>query len=261
MFKFEIPDYGIIDAHMHPYLASHRDFPFAVPATYAEYFAEQNRFGVTLNCGSFNIFNDGSNFEVIKECNNNALAAYKEFPNQFLPGVNVHPNFPEESCSEVEKFFQMGFRWIGELAWYVMNYKSYYQDGLLPVFDLAQNLDMVVSLHPTNLEDLENILKNFPRLKVVWAHPGDGNILNNYAMAKKYKNLYIDLSGTGLFRWGMLKKGVDLIGADHILFGSDFPVCSTAMNVAGVLSEKLSNKERKLIFRDNFLNITGYQIK
>jgi predicted TIM-barrel fold metal-dependent hydrolase len=80
-------------------------------------------------------------------------------------------------------------------------------------------------------------------------------------MAKKYKNLYIDLSGTGLFRWGMLKKGVDLIGADHILFGSDFPVCSTAMNVAGVLSEKLTNKERKLIFRDNFLNITGYQIK
>ena len=30
----DLPDYGIIDAHMHPYLAGHRDFPFSVPETY-----------------------------------------------------------------------------------------------------------------------------------------------------------------------------------------------------------------------------------
>lgn len=261
MAVFDLPDYGIIDAHMHPYLAEHRNFPFDVPEDYAEYFAEQRRFGVTLNCGAFNIFNDGSSFDVICECNRNVLAAHEAFPDEYLPGVNVHPNFPEESCAEVQKFYDMGFRWIGEIAWYVMGYRNYCQDGLLQVFDLAQDLGMPVNAHPTNLEDLENILKNFPRLKLVWAHPGNSDIMSNYAMAQKYKNLYLDISGTGLFKWGMLKKGVDMIGAERILFGSDFPVCSTAMNVAGVLSEKLTDEERKLIFRDNFLRITGYDCR
>ena len=35
----DIPSYGIIDAHMHPYLAKHRNFPFAVPENYENFFA------------------------------------------------------------------------------------------------------------------------------------------------------------------------------------------------------------------------------
>ena len=116
----DLPDYGIIDAHMHPYLAEHRDFPFAVPVTYDEYFAEQRRAGITLSCGAFNIRNDGSDFSVIKECNRRVLEVHAAYPEEFLPGVNVHPNFPEESCAEVQKFYDLGFRWIGEIAGYVL---------------------------------------------------------------------------------------------------------------------------------------------
>ena len=78
--------------------------------------------------------------------------------------MNVHPNFPEESCAEVQRFYDMGFRWIGEIAGYVMNYTNYCAGGLLQVMELAQDLGMVLSVHPSNLEDIENILKNFPRL-------------------------------------------------------------------------------------------------
>ena len=41
----DLTEYRIIDAHMHPYLAKDRDFPFDVPATYDEFFAEQRRAG------------------------------------------------------------------------------------------------------------------------------------------------------------------------------------------------------------------------
>ena len=260
MATFDLPDYGIIDAHMHPYLAEHRNFPLAVPATYDEFFSEQRRAGITLSCGAFNIYNDGSDFDVIRECNKRALEAHQAFPDEFLPGVNVHPNFPEESCAEVQRFYDMGFRWIGEIAGYVMNYKNYFTPGLLPVMELAQDREMVLSVHPTNLEDIENILKNFPRLKLLVAHPGHPDIIQNYTLAQKYPNLYFDISGMGLTRWGMLKKGIEMLGPERILFGTDFPIISSGMYVAAVLFEHISPAHRKMIFRENFLRLSGYTL-
>ncbi|MBR2373770.1 MAG: amidohydrolase family protein, partial [Lentisphaeria bacterium] len=71
---------------------------------------------------------------------------------------------------------------------------------------------------------------------------------------------YLDLSGSGLFRWGMLRKGIDMIGAERILFGSDFPVVSSGMTVAGVLFEHITPAEQSMIFRENFLRLTQYDI-
>ena len=257
----ELPDYGIIDAHMHPYLAADRNFPFDVPGTYDEFFAEQRRAGISCSCGAFNIRNDGSDFDVIRRCNERVLAVHAAYPDQFLPGVNVHPNFPEGSCAEVQKFYDMGFRWIGEIAGYVMNYRNYFCPGLLPVMELARDKGMVLSIHPSSPEDIENILKNFPTLKLLVAHPGAPSVEENYQLGQKYKNLYFDLSGGGLPRWGMVKKGIELLGPERIIFGSDFPVISSGMYVAGVLYEHISPEHRKMIFRENFLNLTNYSIK
>ena len=246
---------------MHPYLAKDRDFPFDVPATYDEFFAEQRRAGITLSCGAFNIYNDGSDFNVIRECNRRVLEVHAAFPDQFLPGVNVHPNFPEESCNEVQKFHDLGFRWIGEIASYVMNYTDYYTAGLLPVMDLAQDLEMVLNIHHnSNLEDIEKILKNFPRLKLLVAHPGKVSTIENYTLAQKYPNMFFDISGYGLTQWGMLKKGVEMIGPERILFGTDFPVMNSGMYVAAVFFEHLTSAERKMILRDNFLRLSNYNI-
>ena len=254
----ELPEYGIIDAHMHPYLAEHRQFPFRVPVGYDEYFAEQRRAGITLSCGAFNIYNDGSDFAVIEECNRQVLEVHRQHLKEYLPGVNVHPNFPEESCREVQRFYELGFRWVGEIAGYVMGYREYAVPGLFPVLELAQSLGMVLNIHPSTLEDEAKLAANFPRLPIVIAHPGTNGIMAKYDMALKYPNIYFDLSGAGLTKWGMLKKGVEMLGPERILFGTDFPVNSSGMYVAGVLFEHLTSAEQRCIFRDNFLRLTGY---
>lgn len=257
----DLPEYGIIDAHMHPYLAHDRDFGLDIPVNYDEFFAEQKRAGIVLNCGAFNIHNDGSDFSVIKECNRRVLEVHNAYPDQFLPGVNVHPNFPEESCAEVQKFYDMGFRMVGEIAGYVMNYSKYYAGGLLQVMELAQDLGMVLNIHHnSDLEDIEMIVKNFPRLKLLVAHPGYASIVGNYTLAQKYPNLYFDISGTGLTRWGMVKKGVEMLGPERILFGTDFPVMNCGMYVAAVLFEHLTDEERRMIFRENFLRLIDLKI-
>ena len=64
-------------------------------------------------------------------------------------------------------------------------------------------------------------------------------------------NVYLDISGTGLFRYGMLKHLVSSVGAERILFGSDYPICNPNMYIAGVEFEKLTDHEKDLIFAEN----------
>lgn len=254
----ELPDYPIIDAHMHPYLAKDRNFPFHMPEDFSEFFAVQKRAGIGLSCGSFSIAGGGTDPEMLKQCNDNVLSTFRDHPEEFYPGVNISPLLPDLSCSEIERFYKLGLRWIGELAWYTMKYEKFDLPGMRPVCDLAAQFDMPVCLHPSTLEDLDSLFSRFPKVRFVLAHPETSwSISATYQLGQKHKNMFIDLSGSGLFRMGMLKKGVELLGAERILFGTDYPICSPGMNVAGVLFEELSERDTRLILRDNFLNLIG----
>ena len=66
------------------------------------------------------------------------------------------------------------------------------------------------------------------------------------------ENYYLDLSGTGLFRHGMLRHGIDEVGAERFLFGSDYPTCNPAMFLGGViLDTSISEEEKTLILAGN----------
>ena len=55
----------------------------------------------------------------------------------------------------------------------------------------------------------------------------------------------------------MLKKGIEVLGPERILFGTDFPVVNPGMYVAGVFFEHLTETERKMVLRENFLRLSG----
>ena len=62
----------------------------------------------------------------------------------------------------------------------------------------------------------------------------------------------MDLSGTGLFRQGMLRYGIDMFGAERFIFGSDYPTCNPSMFIGGIaLDTLISEDEKKLIFAEN----------
>ncbi len=45
------------------------------------------------------------------------------------------------------------------------------------------------------------------------AHPGEyTTFMEHLARMQKYENAYLDISGTGLFRYGMLRYGIDKVG-------------------------------------------------
>ena len=108
------------------------------------------------------------------------------------------------------------------------------------------------------LDRMEEMAKKHPDITFVFAHPGERNILLQHIdVMKKCDNVYLDLSGTGIFRYSAVKKLVSEVGAERILFGSDYPVCNPFAYVGGVMGEDLSDKEKELIFSGNAKRILG----
>ncbi|MBP5182778.1 MAG: amidohydrolase [Lentisphaeria bacterium] len=255
-----ICDFFVIDAHVHPFLDPKDCIGrFGTPATLEEMAQELKKTGFARACGSVIRRKKMETFQEIRELNETALKAEELFPDLFIPGVHVHGSFPGESASELKYLYEKRHvRWIGELVQHTLGTGAYDSPGMFQIYETAVELGLPVNIHCPDLGVVERVVKNFPRLSVVLAHPDDGNaFLERSALVGRYRNLYLDLSGTGLFRWGMLRNCIGRLGAEKLLFGTDFPVCSAAMNLFGVLAEDLSKEEYELIFAGNFLRLTG----
>ena len=85
------------------------------------------------------------------------------------------------------------------------------------------------------------------------AHPGEHDTFSRHLHRMELsENYYLDVSGTGLFRHGILRHGMDEFGAERFLFGSDYPICNPAMYIGGVLLDSLiSEEEKRMIFAEN----------
>ena len=253
-------DFTLVDAHVHPFITpSNTICQYALTRKPEDMVAKLKEVGVTLCCGS--VIMPGrtlTEWEDVAECNAECFEFADKFPDFLIPGIHIHAMFAKESCDEIQKYFDAGkLHWIGEIVPYHAGTNDYAVKTLFPVYELLSALELPLNLHPTGLTDIEVIVKNFPKLNVVMAHPAErDSYLAKIELMKKYSNLYLDLSGTGIFRWGMLRYAINICGSEKILFGSDFPICSPGMNLGGVLSEHLTDPELENILYKNFERLT-----
>ena len=176
------------------------------------------------------------------------------------PGFHVHPDFVRESCDEIEWAHSLGYRLIGELVPYMHGWTDYGSKALSEILDTAAQYHMVVSYHTVveEAEEMDRMLAAHPQLTFVAAHPGQRpDYLRQIERLKRFPNLSLDLSGTGLFRYGMLAYGVKQVGAERFLFGTDYPICNPGMYVQAVMQEHITDEERERIFHGNAERILG----
>ena len=244
----------IIDAHVHPFeTISQRSGRYSEGVKDPEFFREDlERAGIGHCCGSVIERVDGRSWEPIRELNEAALRLRDLYDGFYTPGIHIHPAFPKESCEEIERMARQGVRLIGELVPYMMGWDSYAAKEAGEIFTLAQEMGMTVNVHPTTDEDLERFAALYPHLTIIVAHPREGaDYQENLERIRRHENVYLDLSGTGLFRYGMLRHGLDKVGKDRILFGTDYPICNPGMYVEAVLFESLSDEELESVMEKN----------
>ncbi len=247
----------IFDFHTHPLY----DFQGAV--TPERFVAEMKAAGVDRFAGSV-IHKDDVDRpteeyeEITRRVNREAREFYRLYPDMYVPGVHIHPSFPELSIAELEKHAAGGFKLVGELVPYLMGWQSYDEDGFFDIMETAQRLDMVVNIHYKRPQSIFAFAEHFPHLTIVVAHlDAHGAYDTHIELMKKHDNILFDISASGTDHEGMIRDAVNKVGCERILFGSDHPGCTPEPFVRAVLTADLTDDEREAIFYKNAERLLG----
>lgn len=254
----------IIDFHTHIGYNTTKKYGYDMTADLFE--NELRRSGICMAAGSaidMELINSGENYgDVIKKLNLIAWNYAQSRPGFFVPGIHIHPRFVEESAKELECYSRKGVKLVGELVPYLMGCRLedniYTSKDFMELWDLCAQFSLTVSVHTGTAEECLRIARTFKGLNLVMAHPSYGNeYMARLDAVRSYDNLYLDLSGTGIAAYGMLRYGVDTVGREKLIFGTDFPIYNPEIYVKSVLYEKLTDDEREYIFYKNAGRLLG----
>ncbi len=254
-------EFEIIDFHTHPFIkrenniCAHTDFCAMSAESTKKLMTDM---GVSRICGSVlgKRFDQGQTADAwneIKACNNEALKLKALYGDFYIPGFHVHPDFVKESCEEIERMSKLGVKLVGELVPYYHGWRDYSCKNFYEILDVCRAYNMLVSFHSMEEDAMDKMVKDFPNVTFIAAHPGEyGEFMRHMSRMKTSENYYLDVSGYGMFRHGMLRHALDEFGAERFLFGSDYPTCSPAMYIGGVYFDALINDdEKRMIFSEN----------
>lgn len=257
-----ISDFEIIDFHTHPFVDDNSNI-----CVYKESFKMKssdmkpylNSCGISHIAGSV-LHKDadsfGSTFERLIASNRDALRLSEELCGFYSPGFHIHPDHVDESIEEIRFMAGRGVRLIGELVPYMEGWEGYSHKGLLPILREAARESMTVSFHTMCLETIEDMIAAHPNVRFVAAHPGENSqVCFHVDLMKKYPNYYLDISGTGVFRYHAMKYVIEQVGCDRLLFGTDYPVCNPGVYVGGIFAEDFSDCELEHILSLNAKNL------
>jgi len=200
--------------------------------------------------------------EIATESNNYNISATQQYPDRLVAFCSVNPLWGEAAVQEVERCHEAGALGIGELHPNTQGILDADLAALAPVFDKAKELEMPILLHAsepvghgypgkgTVTPDLLMALVNaFPNNKLIFSHFGGGlpfyGLMNEVNAA--LKNVYFDSAAFPfLYRPEVFEVSARAVGAEKILFASDYPLVS---------QKRALNEFREAKLRDGDTNI------
>jgi len=160
-------------------------------------------------------------------------------PDRFSAFASLPPVNRGNRMKELEFALSNGFKGIGELHPAVQGYELL-GDAFREVVEFSQAHELMINLHvtepvgrpytpkePTEFADFHQLVEAYPEQVWILSHWG-GLILfhelNPY-IRKRWGNVYYDISATPLlYQKAVFPLAVRAVGADKILFGTDFPL-------------------------------------
>jgi len=247
----------IIDFHLHPGYDFHKR-DHGVDIDTERFRRDLEDCGITSCCGSYiSERMNGRPLEeyerIVPELNREVCKIKELYGDFFVPGIHIHPSFVEMSCREIEKYAKLGVKLIGELVPYMMSWKDCATKGFLEIMEVASQYGMTVNIHPTTYEDMHKLCDLVPKeINLVWAHfSGYGGYDEHIRMIKEHENVYFDTSAHGCDRVGIIKSAVEKIGSEKLLFGTDYPGIGPSSDIAAIMFEDITDRDRENIFSLN----------
>ena len=244
---------GIFDAHLHIPSDNGENFQWnLVTRNMAEFVAYLDKCGVRRGVISSSWSNKAQSPDDYRNGNREVAKYVDRYKGRFRGSCVITPFRIDDALREIEECHrQFGFVWLGEFCNYMTGYK-YETPEWTEVMKLAAKLNLIVQIHTTTRE-MRYLAENFPENTIVFPHLGAAreDIFARIEIVAKHKNTCIELSGSGIERVGILERAVKEIGADRVLYGSDFTINEPSAVIARVRNAFLTPEDReKILFRN-----------
>ena len=244
----------IVDSHTHimtPWVAEHRDElsradpcfgalysnPGAKLATAEELIRSMDDSEVSASI----VLNIGwRDHELCVRTNDYLLESGSRWPDRIIPYCMIQPTAGDAAVRELERCAAAGARGIGELRPDMQGFTLLDTELLSPVVSAAIARKMAVLVHVSEPvgheypgkgavtpEQPYAFARAFPDATLVCAHWGGG--LPFYALMPEVRdaltNVYYDTAATQyLYSPNVFASVIQIVGARHVLFGSDYPL-------------------------------------
>jgi len=248
--------------------------PKAKMATAEELIAGMDEAGVDISV----ILNIGwTTHELCVETNDYIIDAVSRYPQRLVGFCAVQPNSPKAAAAEIERCAGVGIRGVGEMRPDIQLFDLGDEMAMEPLVEVLKENKLVLLLHSSEPlghdypgkgivtpDMLYPFITSFPDLTIVCAHWGGG--LPFYALMPEVKkaigNVYFDSAASPfLYTPEVYQQVIKLVGADKVLFGSDYPLLTQKRLLNEIEALDMPEETKNLMLAGNALRLLGIEGK
>ncbi|MBI2288019.1 MAG: amidohydrolase [Chloroflexi bacterium] len=246
-------------------------------ATTNELIASMDKQGIDISV----VLNIGwTKHELCVETNDYIMESLARYPKRLVGFGTVQPRSIDTALAEIERCARGGMKGIGEMRpdRQLLDLKG--DMAMKPLIESIIEHNLILLTHTSEPvgheypgkgaitpEALYPLITRFPDLTLVCAHWGGG--LPFYALMSEVKkamsNVFFDTAASPfLYNPQVYHQVIQLVGADKILFGSDYPLLPPSRLLKEIKPLKLPEETEKLIIGGNarrLLKIKGEPAK
>ncbi|GAH30328.1 unnamed protein product [marine sediment metagenome] len=243
-------------------------------ATADELIASMDKAGVDISV----IVNIGwTTHELCVETNDYILESIARYPQRLIGFCTVQPHSYEAAITEIERCAKAGIRGVGEIRPDIQLFDLRDEEVIEPLIKVIRKHKLILLTHASEPvghnypgkgaitpDMLYPFITSHPDLTIVCAHWGGG--LPFYALMPEVKqamnNVLFDTAASPyLYSPQIYNQVIQLVGADKILFGSDYPLLAQNRLLEEIRSLDLPEETRDLILSGNAQRLLGIKGK
>jgi len=214
-----------------------------------------------------------TDYELAREANDYIIEAVADNPGLLTGFCSVSPNWGEQAVAEVERCAAAGSKGVGELHPDTQGFDIADKTAMELLMETAEGLGLPVLVHAsepvghqypgkghTTPGKLYKFIENFPSNIIICAHWGGG--LPFYSLMPEVpqvlENVYFDTAASPfLYRPDVFAAVTGLVGADKILFASDYPLIRARRLLGQVEEASLAPDDQEAVLSGNAARLFG----
>ncbi len=244
--------------------------PRASMASAEDLIAEMDASGVDISVAFAYGWTDTG---LIEETNSYVIDAMRRYPKRIYGMAVLQPTSGVRAVRELERCARAGIIGLGELMPHGQGYKLSDITLLMPVMEVVRQYQLLVLSHCSepvghsypgkgnvSLQDIVTFLTAFPDVRFIAAHWGGG--LPFYALMPEIQritaNVWYDTAATVyLYRQDIFPIVANLVGADRILFASDYGLLRQRRIIEHIAQSGLDEHAVEMVLGGNAQRLLG----